>query len=717
MSAAPLPRIAVVGNPNTGKSTLFNALTGLRQRVGNYPGVTVARKSGTCDLGGGRLVELIDLPGLYSLAAVSPDERLVIDVLLGRLAGEAPPDLVLVVCDATNLLRNCFLAAQIAELGLPAVIAVNQSDVARERGIEIDAPLLGDRLGTAVALVSAWKGEGIADVRRALLRGLDQRPLIRRSEWPAAIAAALEEVAAVARDATGRDVPPALAQRFLFDAAPTLAESAGWAAPSREPVLRAARDRVRRAGLNPPAAEPLIHYARLRRDLEGVVRGAGRESRSAAVDRLLLHRFLGPVCFAAFMLGLFWSVFALAKPPMEWILAGVDALKSLVAPSLETMPMVQSLVTDGILGGVGAFLVFLPQIAILFLLVGLLEDSGYMARAAFIMDRMFGWCGLNGKSFVPLLSGFACAIPGILSTRTIEDPKARLATAFAVPFMSCSARFPVYALMCAAFIGPQHGALWESVAMVGMHLVGLLFAVPTAFILTRVVLRVRPAPFVLELPRYQLPKLKDVLWRVWQSVWEFIQKAGTIIFALTIVVWALSYFPRDEALADRARVAAVAKGADADAAEAAAAAAQVENSWMGRMGKTIQPVFDPAGFDWKLTVGVLASFPAREVIVSTLGITYALGEETGADSESLYGAMREARWTEGPRAGTPIFTLPTVLALMVFFALCSQCGSTVVTLARETGGWKWAGLSFGYMTALAWLAAVVVYQVGTALMS
>jgi len=717
MSAAPLPRIAVVGNPNTGKSTLFNALTGLRQRVGNYPGVTVSRKSGTCDLGGGRLVELIDLPGLYSLAAVSPDERVVIDVLLGRIPGEAPPDLVLVVCDATNLLRNCFLAAQIAELGLPTVLAVNQADVARERGMEIDTPLLAERLGTAVTLVSAWKGEGIADVRRLLLHGLDQQPRLRRSEWPEAIAAALGDVALSARVATGRDIPPALAQRFLFDAAPTLAEAAGWAAASREPALRAARDRVRRAGLNPPAAEPLIHYARLRRDLEGVVRGSVREARSAAVDRLLLHRVLGPVCFAVFMLGLFWSVFALAKGPMDWILGAVDWLKALAAPSLEGMPMVQSLVTDGILGGVGAFLVFLPQIAFLFLLVGLLEDSGYMARAAFIMDRMFGWCGLNGKSFVPLLSGFACAIPGILSTRTIEDPKARLATAFAVPFMSCSARFPVYALMCAAFIGPQHGALWESVAMVGMHLVGLLFAVPTAFVLTRVVLRVRPAPFVLELPRYQLPKLKDVLWRVWQSVWEFIQKAGTIIFALTIVVWALTYFPRDEALAERARAAAVAEGADASAAEAAAAAAQVENSWMGRMGKSIQPVFDPAGFDWKLTVGVLASFPAREVIVSTLGITYALGEETGADSESLYGAMREARWTEGPRAGTPIFTLPTVLALMVFFALCSQCGSTVVTLARETGGWKWAGISFGYMTALAWLAAVLVYQAGTALMS
>jgi ferrous iron transport protein B len=408
------------------------------------------------------------------------------------------------------------------------------------------------------------------------------------------------------------------------------------------------------------------------------------------------------------MLGLFWSVFALAKGPMEAILAGVDWAKAAVAPRLEATPMLQSLVTDGILGGVGAFLVFLPQIALLFLLVGLLEDSGYMARAAFIMDRLFGWCGLNGKSFVPLLSGYACAIPGILATRTIEDPRARLATAFAVPFMSCSARFPVYALMCSAFIGPWHGPLWESVAMVGMHLVGLLVAVPVTFLLTRVILRVRPAPFVLELPRYQLPKPRDVLWRVGQSVWEF-------IFALTIVVWALTYFPRDAELAGSARAAALAAGATEAKAAAVAQASQVESSWMGRMGKAVQPAFDPAGFDWKLTVGVLASFPAREVIVSTLGITYALGEEAGADSEQLREAMRSATWTEGPRAGTPIFTLPAILALMVFFALCSQCGSTVATLAQETGGWRWAAISFVTMTALAWLAAVAVYQVGTAL--
>lgn len=711
--SAPIPGLAValVGNPNTGKSTLFNALTGLRQRVGNYPGVTVARKSGTCDCGDGLKVELVDLPGLYSLAAASPDEQVVTDALVGQIAGERPPDVVVLVVDATNLLRNLFLASQLAELDRPVVLVLNQADVAREQGLRIDTALLSARLGgIPVALVSAWKGEGVADVRRAIARAAREQARLPKVEWPANIAAALTELTRVVAAETGRAPTPAEAQRLLFDTSTALPERLGWSAERREPAIRALRDQVRRSGFNPLAAEPLVHYARLRKVLEGVVtEGLGKAGRTAAVDRLLLHRVLGPVLFAGIMLGMFASVFWLAKFPMGWIQAGVDALKAGVAPALDATPMLQSLVTDGAIGGVGAFLAFLPQILILFLFVGILEDSGYMARAAFIMDRLFSWCGLNGKSFVPMLSGFACAIPGLLSTRTIEDPKARLATAFVVPFMSCSARFPIYALMCAAFIGPLYGPGWESAVMVGMHCVGLLFAVPVAFVLTRFVLRVKPQPFVLELPRYQMPKPRDVLWRMWQNAAEFVTKAGTVIFAITLVVWALCYFPRDPGAAERVRAAQ--PTLSAEALDARVKAEAIERSWMGRFGKSVQPVFDPCGFDWKITVGVLASFPAREVIVSTLGVTYSLGEGAKADSEHLRKAMQEARWTEGPRAGGRIFTLAAVLALMVFFALCSQCGPTIVTLARETGGWRWAAASFLTMTALAWLAATVVYQV------
>ncbi|MFM7397573.1 MAG: ferrous iron transport protein B [Verrucomicrobiota bacterium] len=710
MSADPEPLVALVGNPNTGKSTLFNALTGLRQRVGNYPGVTVARKSGQCDLGPAGRVELVDLPGLYSLAASSPDEQVVVDALTGRISGDRRPDAVLLVVDATNLLRNLFLASQVAELGVPMAVVLNQADIAREQGLRIDVALLSRRLGgVPVVLASAWKGEGVSEVRRAIAQTLSERRLAGRVVWPAPVAAALDEVTAALRSDLGVAPTAAEAQRALFDASGSTAARLGWTGPRRDLVLRSARDKVRRGGYNPFAAEPLAHYAHLKSLLEGVVEeGGSARSASAAVDRLLLHRLLGPVLFAAIMLGLFASVFWLAKFPMGWIQDGVDLLRGFVAPKFAATPMLQSLVADGVIGGVGAFLSFLPQILILFLFVGILEDSGYMARAAFIMDRLFSWCGLSGKSFVPLLSGFACAIPGLLSTRTIEDPKARLATAFAVPFMSCSARFPVYALMCSAFIGPAYGPGWESAAMVGMHCVGLLFAVPVAFILTRFVLRVRPQPFVLELPRYQLPKPRDVLWRMWQNAAEFVSKAGTVIFAITVIVWALSYFPRDPAVAERVRAAE--PSLTGEALERRVQAAYVEQSWMGRFGKAVQPVFDPCGFDWKITVGVLASFPAREVIVSTLGVTYSLGEGAETDSAQLRTAMQSARWQEGPRAGSPIFSLAAVLALMVFFALCSQCGATVATLAQETGGWKWAFASFATMTLLAWLAATGVYQ-------
>ena len=703
--------VALVGNPNTGKSTLFNALTGLRQRVGNYPGVTVARKSGTCDLGDGQKVELVDLPGLYSLAAASPDEQVVIDALSGNIAGDRRPDAVVLVVDATNLLRNLFLASQVAELGLPVVLVLNQADVAKEQGLRIDTELLSRRLGgVPVILTSAWKGEGIPEVRRGLSEALTRRAPMKRVAWPTDIAGALADVAEAASADTGKAITAADAQRLLFDTNPSTADRLGWAAERREKPLRSARDRVRNSGYNPMAAEPLVHYAWLRTALEGVVtEGLGKAGRTAAVDRLLLHRVLGPILFLGIMLGFFASVFWLAKFPMDWIQTAVDWTKGVVAPSLAAYPMLQSLVADGILGGVGAFLVFLPQILILFLFIGILEDSGYMARAAFIMDRLFSWCGLNGKSFVPMLSGFACAIPSLLSTRTIEDPKARLATAFVVPFMSCSARFPIYALMCAAFIGPLYGPGWESLVMVGMHCVGLVFAVPTAFVLTRLVLKVKPQPFVLELPRYQMPKPRDVIWRMWQNAAEFVSKAGTVIFAITIVVWALSYFPRDTSVAERVRAAHPTESAEK--VQARVQAAYVEQSYMGRFGKTIQPIFDPLGFDWKITVGVLASFPAREVIVSTLGVTYSVGEGAEADSQDLRRAMQDAKWSEGPRAGSPIFSLAAVLALMVFFALCSQCGPTIATLAQETGGWKWAAGSFLYMTTLAWVVSMAVYQV------
>lgn len=795
-SAAPL--VAILGNPNTGKTTLFNALTGLRQRTGNYPGVTVFKKSGTLGLSGAGCVEVLDLPGLYSLAATSPDERVVLDVLAGRLPGLAKPNLILCVADATNLLRNLFLASQVAELGIPMVLVLNHADVIRKRGITLDTAKLSERLGgIPVVSTSAWRGEGIAETKKAIAGALETAPRMRRIEWKPGVAEALE----ILREGLERTEEPLRSradselQRLLFDAVPARSATdtalSADAAPARERLIRAARERIRRDGLNPFAAEAVLHYEHLQRILDGVTtESSAARAVSSRLDAIFLHRAIGPLVFLLAMAVVFAAVFWIAPIPQGWLESLFSWAQSNAGTLLEGSPILQSLVVDGVIAGVGAFAGFLPQILTLFFFVALLEDSGYMARAAFLMDKLFSWCGLNGRSFMPMLSGFACGVPSILATRVIEDPKARAATAFLVPLMSCSARLPVYTLMISAFIVPAIGVSGGVLVMVGMYLLGLVIALPTAFVLTKFFLRSRPQPFVLELPRYQVPSVRDVLVRVWDSGSEFVVRCGTVIFSITVIVWALLYFPHSEETGEAAKTAFIAeiigedagakaaqakegnkpaeapltpaaieallkkaeeqkdayekavadftakaeeagkevdaaalkavlveKNLDPFAAELAAglenvlAAAHVENSYMGRFGKIVQPVFAPAGFDWRITVGVLASFPAREAIIATLGTTYSLGTGMDEDSDDLKTALSKARWTEGPNLGKPVFTLAVAFGIMAFFALCSQCGATLAVIRKESG-LRWAVASFIYMTTLAWLAAVACYQAG-----
>jgi ferrous iron transport protein B len=749
------PRIALIGNPNTGKSTLFNALTGMRQRIGNYPGVTVAKKSGFLTLPDGVRAEIFDLPGLYSLAASSLDEHVVIDALCGRHPGAPAPDAVLCVVDIMNLRRNLFLASQVAELGLPMMLALNQADVARKHGLRVDTEKISARLGgIPVVTVSAWHGEGIHEIRAALAALLEKKPRMSRVSWHPCVTAALgalrEGLAAAAENAAanGAPAPPPLPepelQRLLFDAASPVLDHARKGLPSGavEGLVRAAREHILHAGFNPLAVEPLLHYERLRDVLDGVVAETpATPGRTPWLDKVLLHRVFGTFIFFATMAAVFTSVFWVAEIPKGWIESFFEWLSGAVGPPLAATPVLQSLVVNGVIAGVGAFLGFLPQILTLFFFIALLEDSGYMARAAFLMDKLFSWCGLNGKSFVPMLSGYACAVPGVLATRTIEDPKARLATIFILPLMSCSARLPVYSLMTGAFLVPRIGEVGGSLVMVALYLLGLAAAIPTAWLLTRFLLKTRPQPFVLEMPRYQLPRPRDVLLRLWQSGAEFVRRAGTIIFAITVVIWALLYFPHDPEVAAAARRAFVAEKtapgggfADANALEAALAApdgdggeknllaaalahrieaAHIEESYLGRFGKFAQPLFAPAGFDWKITIGVLASFPAREVIVSTLGITHSLGRDTDDEGNgaALRDALAKSKWTDGALAGKPVFTIPVVLGIMVFFALCSQCGATLAVIRKEAD-LLWAVLSFTYMTTLAWLAAVACNQIG-----
>lgn len=871
-SASGYPCVALVGNANTGKTTLFNSLTGLRQHVGNYPGVTVSKYSGPLKLTHGEKVDLVDLPGIYSLAATSLDERVVIDVLSGRMAdtGTPRPDAIVCVVDVNNLRRNLFLVSQVAELGIPLVIALNQIDVARRDGLTVNTDLLRERLGVPVIAVSARKGEGIEELKLAISDALKHKATMKTVVWNEGTRKAIETLRAGLSAENQKNVSDAELERVIFDVASPLADRfAGEDVEALGETLKKARECIRAVGENPHSTEALQRYEFIRKTLDGAThQGPHKTTFTSIVDKLLLHRFFGFIIFIAIMYGVFYCLYTLSGIPMDWIEEQFGILGDWVAGKMEAYPIAKSLVVDGAIAGVGSVLVFLPQILILFFFLGLLESTGYMARAAFLMDRLLGWCGLNGKSFVPMLSGFACGIPGIMGARTIEDPKARLATILAVPFMSCGARMPVYVLMCAIL-----GRLTDPNTFVCMYLVGIVVAVPVAWVYTHVVMKSKAAPFVLEMPRYQLPRVRDVALRVWQSGVAYTKRAGTIIFAVNVIVWALLFFPYSEndefkdgvkndfiaqqapelkispeayaaivdsveseepvavpgapatfdvnalneefaaaldaaktkfaeakaqelsvvadavlaALSEEEEEEAPAEGEvvvalDEEAAGAVAEdwakvadsvrehfiaakaeelsvpakpavpatqttaavpaqpgvtvapelvaaaisrddlAAEVDNrvseevlvqSYLGRFGKFCQPVFDPCGFDWRITIGVLASFPAREGIVATLGTIFSLGGDQDEESESLQDSMMNTKWEAGTaRAGTPVFTIPVVIGIMVFFALCGQCLAEIVVIARESS-WKWALIAWTQMTVLAWLGAMLCYQIGS----
>ncbi len=727
--------VALAGNPNTGKSTLFGELTRTRQRVGNYPGVTVEKKAGLMALGD-RPVTLIDLPGTYSLAAASRDERVVIDVLAGHIEGTKRPDLVVCVVDASNLMRNLFLASQIADMGLPIIIALNKADTAADHGITVDLELLGRRLGVPVVRTVASRGQGVDELRRAIDRALASQPQMRPVDWPESITRAVGLVRQQVQNSTGRWVSSAEIHRLLFDDQSAVADRIGWDAATCAEQLAEPRRIVEEAGYQRTSVESVLRYSHLGELLEAVVEYPTRRrvTRSESVDRVLTHRVAGLVVFAAMMFVVFYSIYALAVPLMgavEWVFT---AIGDGVGPMLADYPMLQSLAVDAVIGGVGGVIVFLPQILILFFFISLLEDSGYMARAAMLVDRLFRWCGLNGRSFVPMLSSFACAVPGVMAARTIENPRARLTTILISPLMSCSARLPVYVLMISAFVAPLYGETVAAATLFAMHFVGLVVALPVAFIINRFLFRVSPQPFMMEMPAYRVPRLRDVFGRMWENGREFLVRAGTIILVMSIIIWAMLYFPRPAEVADEATARFTEQLADerdvtleqarqwiadeqtqlAETLEHRIEGAYVQQSIMGRLGRTIQPVFAPAGFDWKITIGVLSSFPAREVIIATLGIIYNLGGDVDESSDRLNNALAQARWDSGPREGEKVFNVPVAMAVMVFFALCSQCGATVATVAKESN-WGWALFGFVYMSVLAWIGAVAVYQVGMAI--
>jgi ferrous iron transport protein B len=727
-------RIALIGNPNTGKTSLFNILTGMRQRVGNYSGVTVEKKTGLWQMAGGQEVELIDLPGTYSLSASSLDERVAVDVITGHGMGGRAPDLVVVVVDVENLRRNLFLASQASELGVPMVIALNCWDVAERKGLQIDSKLLAQRFGVPVVPTIAKRKSGTMELAKAVEKALETRPTMVRPLWPEPVQNAIRKLQQELVTERGEALREGELQRLLFDRRSAVRERLKTPASEHAPIIEAVREQLYKDGFQPDAAESTLRFRFLNPLLNDVLERQAamkRRSKSEGIDQLLLHKFWGLLVFMGMMYVVFQSVYTWAGPVMGLIESVVAWAQGIASEALAGTPMLQSLIADGIIGGVGAFLVFLPQILVLFFFISLLEASGYMARAAFLMDKLFQWCGLNGKSFVPLLTSFACAIPGIMATRTINDNKARLITILVAPLMSCSARLPVYLLLIGAFIEPRYGSNVAGATLFAMHFVGALVAAPFAWVLHKTVNKGRkPTPFVMELPHYRVPQVKLIIFRMYESGKEFVVRAGTVIFAMTIIIWALLYFPRPAELKDQfateyiTRISqnstpGIAASIELDVNQSSElerqlAARYLEQSYMGRFGKFVQPIFEPAGYDWKITVGVLASFPAREIIVSTLGITYALGGEVDEASDDLRKTLSHAKWETGPRAGEPVFNIPVALSIMVFFALCMQCGATLAVIAKELN-WRWAAVSFIALTSLAWLAAVLVYQIGTLL--
>lgn len=644
--------IALAGNPNAGKTTLFNFLTGLNQKVTNYPGVTVERKAGFWKIGK-MTASLIDLPGLYSLETTSLDESLARDVLTGEVEGAPRPDVIVAVVDATNLERNLYLVTQLFEFGIPVVIALTMIDVFEKQKHQIDVGKLSELLHAPVVEVNVKSGRGKLELVESVNKIIGSKPLV--------------PFVANANSGNG-DGNGKIFARYSFIS---------------DVVQRSVKHNDREA-----------HQI------------------SEKIDRVLTHKFFGLVILIAVLLLIFQTIFTWATLPMDLLEKGFGGLGDLVKSQMSE-GILTDLLVDGVIAGVGGIMIFLPQILLLFLFISILEDTGYLARAAFLLDKLMSRVGLHGRAFLPLMSSFACAIPGIMATRTIEDRRDRFATILIAPLMSCSARLPVYTLMIGAFFAGQtvFGFLsLGAVLMLAMYMLGIFAAIIVAFVLKRTILKARPSPFVMELPPYRLPNIRTIFQNMLTRAWLFVKRAGTVILAISIVLWALMYFPRNvsEPTAVADGIMQPTQVGEIASFNLAPESQQLQNSYAGKLGHIIEPVIRPLGFDWKIGVALIASFAAREVLVSTLSIIYNVGKDENEESETLISAIRNAKKPDGSIVWTPL----TAVTLMVFFVLAMQCMSTVAVVRRETNSWAWTLFMVGYMTVLAYAAAFVTYQGG-----
>jgi ferrous iron transport protein B len=711
MSAAAGTRalVALAGNPNTGKTTLFNRLTGSRARVGNYPGVTVERRLGA--LRGAAAIDLVDVPGTYSLVARSAEEQIAIEALLG-LGGVVRPALTVFCVDATQLVRSLYLVLQAQEIGLPILVALTMIDEAGAGAP--DAAALAGKLGCPVVPVDGRRGVGVVELEKAIAKAVE-RPPAAEPRWRWHPSRDLGDAIAGVRGAMPEAWPAsdALALWALMSFDPE-DELTGIPAPLRQAVTAA----VGEGGARGHAIDDeaiTARYAWLDREVGGLRRGKVDRSLTERIDRILIHRVYGFAIFLALMFVVFQSLFTWSDPAITLIESGFGWLGDALREALPA-GLLAAFLVDGVIAGMGSVVVFLPQILLLFFFIGLMEDSGYMARVAYLMDRIMRSMNLHGRAFVPMMSGFACAVPAILATRTMERQRDRLLTMMVVPLMTCSARLPVYTLVIASLFPAGHvlGVVpVQGLLMVAMYVFSTVTALAAAWLLSRTVkpLKAKRLPFVIELPPYRPPRLVDVARMMAERTGYFLREAGTIILACTIALWALLAFPRDLEHPPRDFAAELAKATDADAREALEHERQSElirHSYGGRLGHAIEPLIAPLGFDWKIGVGIIGAFAAREVFVSTLGVIYSAGAEVDEESATLRQRIR----AEVREDGRPVYSPLTGLSLMVFFALACQCMSTLAVVKRETQSVRWPLFLFGYMTALAWATCFLVYQGG-----
>ncbi|MBT1685354.1 ferrous iron transport protein B [Dawidia soli] len=704
MASASKTKIALVGNPNSGKSSLFNQLTGLNQKVGNFPGVTVDKKSGFTTLPDGTVAEIVDLPGIYSIYPRSLDERIVSEILLDHRSA-ALPDKIVVVADATNLKRSLLLLTQIVDMGLPVMLVLNMMDLVARAGISYDFTALSRRLGVPVVAVNARKGEGIKELKEQLSKPLavSQRPCF--TIWEEAKAPVKE-----LRDTLGVDNDY---EAYLFLEQP---DSLKFLPADRKNNV----DRIRTAHKFHPGkfqgAETIQRYSFIQDLLNDITLRATDHSwkkHSNQLDRILTHKVWGYLIFLGLLLLIFQAIFAWATVPMDFIDAVFADLSQWVGSALPAGPAT-SLLAEGIIPGLGGIVIFVPQIAILFAFISILEESGYMARVVFLMDKIMRRFGLNGKSVVPLISGVACAIPAIMATRTIDNWKERTITIMITPLISCSARLPIFTIIIALIV-PDETALGffnlQGLALMALYLLGFVMAITSAWIMN-LIIRVRERSYlVMEMPTYRIPKWSNVGYTILEKTKAFVFEAGKVIMAISIVLWVLaSYGPGD--ITTRATASVQQESANLRLTEEGLqdriAARKLEYSYAGIIGKAIEPVIRPLGYDWKIGIALITSFAAREVFVGTMATIYSIGSAGDEDETTIKTRMREE---VNPETGEARFTPAVGFSLLIFYTFAMQCMSTIAVVYRETKGWKWPLLQFAYMTALAYVSAFIVYQV------